>query len=748
MSRALIALFLVASLVSGVFSFIPSSSAEYDEEFYEYQPYLQYDFHLHELDQKKHNNCNTDSFMGNVYLQSNSSVNLNRDNSFGVASYHFEDENNVYINWENFGWFFGEDWIMDNGERIPNQKQFAETYFDYDNRTFLGVLNFSEPEKTTVDGISRLEYTMVFSEDHTSIVDGFVDLYDSNDTFIATASYGLTEVDDLVYQCDAEEFSGHVYMRREYSNEESETFRKLLVKNYQLFILDKQYRKEVSQVLGDVTNGTVDTDDALENISNITNSYDGKAKMLIKEDATLENLVTLEMITWVRDNFIIESMVDGVPRGLMSQRLVKVNETIAKSDNSAEKLGVIQHEMLKDHYEPREITSGGPSLTINGIEAQWENWKFESVGPTSSLLGSFSDKSDKRLWIGQWMHVTFPNSTHTLGDHTMKFEWPDEDFKGKETNFHVSLGYGEVFTNINVEGNDYHSDGSPSDWFSFNTNDNNTVGTFTADFTQGFPDYDGLDWSEAVDYASGLTYEGSSGHLATITTKEEAELVYSILDGHSYWLGGFHNLNSQEYSEPSGGWEWITGETFNHDIWGEGEPNEAGPEDCLEVWGFDKFVNDNRCHMGWMGFVVEYEMEGTNHYEAYIPQWEWDDANETDIMTYVLAIPMTDKERNDILKEQGDPDADNDGIVDEFDEDDDNDGIVDENDMDDDNDGIDDISDRCPGTPAGEAVDVEGCSSSQILKEISGDDDSLPSLSFILASISIGLIAIIRKPRN
>ena len=277
MSRALIALFLVASLVSGVFSFIPSSSAEYDEEFYEYQPYLQYDFHLHELDQKKHNNCNTDSFMGNVYLQSNSSVNLNRDNSFGVASYHFEDENNVYINWENFGWFFGEDWIMDNGERIPNQKQFAETYFDYDNRTFLGVLNFSEPEKTTVDGISRLEYTMVFSEDHTSIVDGFVDLYDSNDTFIATASYGLTEVDDLVYQCDAEEFSGHVYMRREYSNEESETFRKLLVKNYQLFILDKQYRKEVSQVLGDVTNGTVDADDALENISNITNSYDGKA---------------------------------------------------------------------------------------------------------------------------------------------------------------------------------------------------------------------------------------------------------------------------------------------------------------------------------------------------------------------------------------------------------------------------------------------------------------------------------------
>ena len=63
-------------------------------------------------------NCNTDSFMGNVYLQRASSVDLHRDNSFGVASYHFEDENNVYINWENFGWFFGIDWVIDVVEEL------------------------------------------------------------------------------------------------------------------------------------------------------------------------------------------------------------------------------------------------------------------------------------------------------------------------------------------------------------------------------------------------------------------------------------------------------------------------------------------------------------------------------------------------------------------------------------------------------------------------------------------------------
>ena len=626
MSRVFVSLLLVASLVSGVFFFTPNNSAEYDEEFYDYQPYLQYDFHLHELDMKNF------------------------------------DENNT------------------------------------------------------------------------------------------------------------QEFSGSVYMRREYSNEESETFRKLLVKSYQLSILDQQYRTEVGKLLGDVTNGTADADDVLANIANITTSYDGKAQMLVKDNTTLNDLITLEMITWVRDNFIIESMIDGKARGLMTQRLSNVNDTLSNDDNldqdlsSGEKLSVIQREMFEEYYnEPEHIVSEGPTLSINGISAQWHDWEFESVGPTSSLLGSFSDKSDKRLWIGQWMHVTFPNSTHNLGNHTMKFEWPNEDFKGKETNFHVSLGYGEVFTSIDVKSNEYQPDVLPSTWFNFDTIDNNTVGTFTANFTQGHQDSEGYNWFEAADYAETLTYEGVNGHLATISSKEEAEIIYSILDGHTYWLGGFQNLSSSDYSEPSGGWEWVSGEKFNHSIWPTcqedpnnpcgfdeiyyAEPNDSGSEDCLEVWGFDKYLNDARCYYDWHGIVVEYEMNGTNHYEAYTQQWEWDEINQTDIVTFVITTPITDEERNDILKEEGDPDVDNDGIVDKFDEDDDNDGIMDENDMDDDNDGIDDVSDRCPGTPAGESVDVEGCSSSQILKEVS-EDGSLPGFNFGIALLSVAIIAIVRKPRH
>lgn len=552
-----------------------------------------------------------------------------------------------------------------------------------------------------------------------------------------------TECDDLEYP----DFSGSVYMRREYSAQESEKFRELLIKSYKISLLDKEYIQNVNSVLMSVAEGTANAEDGIETISNLTATYDGKAKMFLDYEITSTELVTLDMITWVRENFVMESMVDGVPRGIMSKRLDNVNETLDRDDNNAEKLMDIENEMLREHYDRETTTQGGPLLKIDGVQAVWSNWEFESVGPTSHLLGGVSSQKDNRLWIGQWMHIDFPNATHTPDDHTIEFEWPKEDFTGKETNFHVGLGYGEIFKNITTTTMEYWQDEHVKNpaWFDFSA-DNGTIGSFEAIFGQGYPDYAEYNWYEAKDYAESLTYEGFSGHLATITSKEEAEIVFSLLDGQHYWLGGFHNMDSPDYSEPSGGWEWVTGENFSHEFWAEDEPNEAGAEDCLEVWGFDKVLNDNRCYRGWSGLVVEYDMNGTSHYEALIPEWHWDDKNQTDVLVYVKAIPLTDEERNEILLEEGDPDADDDGVVDAFDEDDDNDGIKDEEDMDDDNDGIDDDNDRCPGTKIGDEVDEEGCSASQIIGELS-EDNSLPGLTFVVSIITVLGLAILRKPK-
>ena len=49
---------------------------------------------------------------------------------------------------------------------------------------------------------------------------------------------------------------------------------------------------------------------------------------------------------------------------------------------------------------------------------------------------------------------------------------------------------------------------------------------------------------------------------------------YQLID--RYWLGGFQDLTSPNYSEPSGGWTWVTGEPWSYTNWFPGEPNNTG----------------------------------------------------------------------------------------------------------------------------------------------------------------------------
>ena len=42
------------------------------------------------------------------------------------------------------------------------------------------------------------------------------------------------------------------------------------------------------------------------------------------------------------------------------------------------------------------------------------------------------------------------------------------------------------------------------------------------------------------------------------------------------FIGLFQDLNSSEYFEPDGGWEWVTGEPMEWSNWHSGEPNSGG----------------------------------------------------------------------------------------------------------------------------------------------------------------------------
>ena len=103
----------------------------------------------------------------------------------------------------------------------------------------------------------------------------------------------------------------------------------------------------------------------------------------------------------------------------------------------------------------------------------------------------------------------------------------------------------------------------------------------------------GFNAAKAV--AEGLSYLGVQGHLATINDAEENSFLATTF-GVRAWVGGIQDTSSPSYSEPGGGWSWITGEAFTYSNWTAGEPNDFnGNEEYLEVYpsGLSQEFNDN-----------------------------------------------------------------------------------------------------------------------------------------------------------
>lgn len=120
-------------------------------------------------------------------------------------------------------------------------------------------------------------------------------------------------------------------------------------------------------------------------------------------------------------------------------------------------------------------------------------------------------------------------------------------------------------------------------------------------------------WTQARDAASLLTFEGLTGHLATVTSVEENDFIVANLGGFTalsgHWLGGFQDTTAPDYAEPAGGWRWITGETWSFTSWfGPGEPNNGfgQPENFLVYEHAAGRWNDLPDTLR-LGYVVEFE---------------------------------------------------------------------------------------------------------------------------------------------
>jgi len=72
-----------------------------------------------------------------------------------------------------------------------------------------------------------------------------------------------------------------------------------------------------------------------------------------------------------------------------------------------------------------------------------------------------------------------------------------------------------------------------------------------------------MPWDEANAWC-----EANGGHLVTVTSDEENQIVKDLANGKFVWLGGV-------YSNADAVWTWVTGEEFSYTDWRNGSPSSA-----------------------------------------------------------------------------------------------------------------------------------------------------------------------------
>jgi hypothetical protein len=126
-------------------------------------------------------------------------------------------------------------------------------------------------------------------------------------------------------------------------------------------------------------------------------------------------------------------------------------------------------------------------------------------------------------------------------------------------------------------------------------------------------------WTEAK--ADLLVNLGPEWYLATMTSQAEQDFLSAMMattpstfpaggGSDEYWLGGFQATPS--LAAPGEDWHWVTGETWDYNHWGAGEPNDARPwiplgsEQYLGIRGQTGWAWNDESQLGNIrGYVAE-----------------------------------------------------------------------------------------------------------------------------------------------
>lgn len=123
-----------------------------------------------------------------------------------------------------------------------------------------------------------------------------------------------------------------------------------------------------------------------------------------------------------------------------------------------------------------------------------------------------------------------------------------------------------------------------------------------------------IDFGDAENHARSLWFRGAQGHLVTVTSPSEHQWISDNLGWGYLWIGMYQDLSAGDYSEPGGGWRWVTGEPIAYTNWGDGEPNNASRDG-------ENFVSTNDGGE-WNDNVQNWDYNPRN--EGYIVEFELD----------------------------------------------------------------------------------------------------------------------------
>jgi hypothetical protein len=129
---------------------------------------------------------------------------------------------------------------------------------------------------------------------------------------------------------------------------------------------------------------------------------------------------------------------------------------------------------------------------------------------------------------------------------------------------------------------------------------------FTTDGTRGVG-YAIIPWTQGWTAAK-ADAEARGGHLATITSEEEWNRIWSLFGDE---VGGC--LLGGTDAENEGGWSWVTGEAWNYTRWETGEPNNGHDEQhYLWIWAGHDGKWDDVAESAGSKYLFESETSNTN----------------------------------------------------------------------------------------------------------------------------------------